>query len=89
MSLRRSLTVVVLALWVLLGPVAMAFDGCASMGATCEAPCAASSCAVVAPTGGLIAPVPIAYLWAPAHGRLPATFFSALEPPPKSPLAAS
>ncbi len=88
MSPRGLLTVVMLALWVLLGPVSMAFDGCASMGAACEAPCGVSASAAVAPAG-LMAPAPVAYLFSPAHDRLPTHTLSALELPPKFPLAAS
>ena len=44
---RHGLTaVILLAIWLLLGPVAMAFDGC--MG--CELPCAQLACAMPSPT---------------------------------------
>ena len=36
---------VMLAIWLLLGPVAMAFDGCVG----CELPCAQMACAIAAP----------------------------------------
>src|SRR5438132_6309269 len=40
---RRLLILLTLALWVVSGPIGMAFDGCAMMGAMCEAPCGVSS----------------------------------------------
>jgi hypothetical protein len=42
---KRVWGVVFVAIWLLLGPVAMAFDGCAG----CELPCAQMACAVPAP----------------------------------------
>ena len=49
MSGHRLLAVALLAVWLLLGPVAMAFDGC--MG--CELPCAQPACAVMFPVLGM------------------------------------
>lgn len=45
MKKRAIAGLALLAIWLLLGPVAMAFDGC--MG--CELPCAQIACAVPAP----------------------------------------
>ena len=42
---RLILGLVLVAVWLLLGPVAMAFDGCLG----CELPCAQMACAVPAP----------------------------------------
>jgi len=42
---RLILGLVLMAVWLLLGPVAMAFDGCVG----CELPCAQIACAVPAP----------------------------------------
>ena len=42
---RLILGLVLMAVWLLLGPVAMAFDGCAG----CELPCAQMACAVPGP----------------------------------------
>lgn len=41
--------IVFIAIWLLLGPVAMAFDGCAG----CELPCAQMACALSAPAPSL------------------------------------
>jgi hypothetical protein len=45
MSRHGLMAVTLLAIWLLLGPIAMAFDGC--MG--CELPCAQPACAVTSP----------------------------------------
>lgn len=42
---RQIVGLVLVAIWLLLGPVAMAFDGCVG----CELPCAQMACAVPAP----------------------------------------
>ena len=46
---KRAWGVVFIAIWLLLGPVAMAFDGCAG----CELPCAQMACALSAPVPSL------------------------------------
>jgi len=87
MARRRVLTLIVLALWVSFGPVAMAFGGCFLMGAMCDGPCGTSSHASFAPVPA-IGPGPIAYLDAPPRDRLPENTLAAAEPPPKQfPLA--
>src|SRR5712692_5936028 len=85
MSARRVTVMVVLAVWVLLGPVAMAFDGCTLMGAMCESPCAAMSF-----IGG---PVPIGFVSVDAvdavwlhQVEVAGITADPAEPPPKSPL---
>ena len=84
MSSRRILTLIVLALWLFLGPVSMAFDGCLLMGALCDGgPCGASSDRSFAPAP-TIGPGPIAYLEIQPRTPLPANTLAALEPPPKS-----
>jgi len=84
--LTPSLVVLALALWVLAGPIAMAFDGCAMMGAMCEAPCGVSSY-IVAPTlpaGAVLQP--LAYLSPhPTHDPT-AIVVGPLTPPPKASL---
>jgi hypothetical protein len=44
MNRRRVVVGIVLVLWALLGPIGIAFNGCALMGGTCGAPCALTSC---------------------------------------------
>src|SRR5712692_8341870 len=61
MARRRILTLVVLALWVTFGPVAMAFGGCFLMGAMCDGPCGTSSPASFAPAPAM-GLGPISYL---------------------------
>ena len=79
---RRVLTLVVLALWVSFGPVAMAFDGCFLMGAMCDGPCGTSSHVSFAPAPAT-GPGPIAYLEIQLQNRLPDNTLAAAEPPPK------
>jgi hypothetical protein len=88
MARHRILTVIVLALWVFLGPVAMAFGGCFLMGAMCDGPCGTSSLTsfVPAPATG---PEPMAYLETRLQSRLPDTALAAAEPPPKHSAVAS
>lgn len=82
---RRLVIVAVmsLALWVVSGPIAMAFDGCAMMGAMCEAPCGVSSYIVAPAIDGVGGLQPIAYLQ--AQTTPPPALFSPgpLTPPPK------
>ena len=83
---RPLLSVLILVLWLVSGPVAMAFDGCAMMGAMCEAPCGVSSYIagpVVTDLDGL---QPLAYLGAPSTAQPPVVNVSPLTPPPKSTL---
>jgi hypothetical protein len=44
MNRRRVVVGIVVVLWAIFGPIGMAFNGCAMMGATCGAPCALTSC---------------------------------------------
>jgi len=85
MSTRfRALTVVVVILWALIGPIGMAFDGCV-MGVMCEAPCGLTSVMVS------IAPAAVVVL--SVHGDVPpvvqahpAGVQRVLEPPPRASL---
>jgi hypothetical protein len=85
-SVRLLLIAAVLVLWVVSGPVGMAFDGCAMMAAMCEAPCGVLSYIAGPPVTGLTAPQPLTPLeiW-PATQRAVADA-GPLTPPPKSPL---
>ena len=86
MSGKQALALLILTLWVLLGPIAMAFDGCLLMGAMCDGgPCATSSSTVFAPAP-LIGLEPIGLLAQAPSPSLPPNSFASLEPPPKSPL---
>src|SRR6266566_8520699 len=66
---RRLLILLTLALWVIAGPVGMAFDGCAMMGAMCEAPCGVVSYISGPVVTGLAVPQPLAYLESPAPAQ--------------------
>jgi len=81
-GLRLAVTIVVVLLWGLFVPVAMAADHCAAMGGMCEGPCGASS-TVAMPT------VPAAtdlITRAPSQPvpAIPQPDGTALELPPKS-----
>jgi hypothetical protein len=89
MTGKRVLTVAVLMLWLLLGPIAMAFNGCLLMGTLCDGgPCANFSSTAFVPAP-LIGPGPIGLLAAVPRLVLPANSPATLEPPPKSPLLAA
>ena len=89
MTCKRALTVAVLVLWILLGPIAMAFDGCLLMGTLCDGgPCANFSSTAFVPAL-LIGPGPIGFLAAAPRRMLPANSPATLDPPPKSPLFAA
>ena len=82
---RRRFQVIVpllIALWVLSAPLAMASNDCMAMGAMCDGPCGASSCVASVPvTLIVVAPVasaePLAAMNAPEPPRV------VLELPPK------
>ena len=70
----------VLGLWVLLGPVAMAFQDCEGM---CEGPCGVLPAIPSAvPNGTMLDPMRDLAL--PARPCLPGTLSRILDPPPKS-----
>jgi len=86
MSGKKALALAVLTLWVVLGPIAMAFDGCLLMGTLCDGgPCANCSSTVFVPAP-LISLGPVGVLAPASSPSLPPNSFSSLEPPPKSPL---
>jgi hypothetical protein len=82
-SSRRLITVFVLVVWVLLGPIAMTYGGCAGMGAMCMGPCALTSCVLsIAPN---IAPLPlVAYLQIQPLECHPTSLLKVPDPPPRS-----
>ena len=82
MSSRRPLVLLVLGLWLLLGPIAMAF---ASYEGMCEAPCGLLF-AMRPPVASVTLLEPGRYLAPPARPGLPGTPSRVLEPPPKSAL---
>ena len=58
-----------LALWVVSGPIGMAFDGCAMMGTMCEASCGISSHISGPVPTDLVRLEPLAYLASPSTAR--------------------
>lgn len=79
MSLTRPVALLVLGLWVLLGPIAMAF---ASSEGMCEGSCGALS-AMLNPVASGTLLEPGRDLAPPARPGLPGTPSLVLEPPPK------
>jgi len=80
------LAVVTLVLWVVSGPIAMAFDGCAMMGTMCEAPCGISSYIVGPIVPALVAIPSATSLPESAARQLALAPANPLDPPPKFPL---
>jgi hypothetical protein len=80
-ALRIAMTLLVILVWGLFVPFAMAADHCAAMGSMCEGPCGASSTATAPAVPGytvLVSRAPS--MPAPA---VPQSDRSTLEPPPK------
>lgn len=82
MRFRRLITLTVVAVWLLLGPIAVAFDGCAAMGAMCEGPCGISS-ALQVPAVSTV-PEVLSYLNGQPYEHLPTRSLVTLELPPRS-----
>jgi len=81
MSSRRLVTVMVMVLWVLLGPVGMAFS-CAGMDG-CDALCGTTSAAVQIPTA-VASEGPVHWVGSSLDGHLPLNSGHVLDAPPKS-----
>jgi hypothetical protein len=86
MTRRRLIVATVLVLWVLLGPLGMAFNGCAMMG-SCGAPCALTTC--VLPSVSIQAPLPVTFVQAALLGPLSSPLVKVPTPPPRSLVAAA
>ena len=81
--LRPLLIAITLALWIVAGPVGMAFDGCAMMSAMCEAPCGVLPY-IVAPVAPVLAVrSPLAYLGSSFDEQPTVLSVRPLTPPPK------
>ena len=72
-----------LAVVVLVGPLAMVFTSCALTGAMCGGACGVSSCALIG-ASVVTTLVPVALVFAPAPSRLLTIDIAGLEPPQKS-----
>jgi hypothetical protein len=82
MTRRRLVVAITLVFWVLLGPVGMAFSGCAMM-ATCGAPCALTSC--VMPSISIQAvPLSVTFVQAALFSSPSSTFMKVPPPPPRA-----
>jgi hypothetical protein len=79
---RVLVTVLVIVVWGVFTPVAMATDHCFLMGGDCEAPCGASSYVAAAPVSVMFIE-PVAVTDALVADHAPAAPLSVLELPPK------
>lgn len=82
MRIRSAVALALLALLLVVPPVAMATDHCAGMGHMCEAPCGATVGAAVVPAHSL-PPDLLTSLEPQVVPLLPVTFVLASDPPPK------
>jgi hypothetical protein len=82
-SSRRQVILVVLLLWTIAGPIAMAFSGCVAMGGMCGSPCALTSCVLSRPPNPISPPLitPVLIQGANYH---PMAFIRVPDPPPRS-----
>jgi hypothetical protein len=87
MRLRLVVVVALLAVWVLWGSVAVAFDHCAMMGALCEAPCGLGILGLptVVPSLPKLAPTSVS---PPLDQKVPTAAPAGLDPVPRSHLSA-
>jgi hypothetical protein len=81
MTRRHIVVGFVVVLWVLFGPVGMAFNGCAMMG-TCGAPCALTSC--VMPSVSIQVPLPVTFVPSELFLFPSSTLVKVPTPPPRS-----
>lgn len=81
---RPLMITVTLMIWLVSGPVGMAFDGCAMMGAMCEAPCGAMLQIVTPAAPDLAGLSPVSYLASPLDERPIVLGLRPPSPPPKS-----
>jgi hypothetical protein len=83
MRVRRFVTLILLVVWVLLGPLSMTYIGCAGMGAMCGSPCALPSC-LLTPLPNL-SELPLMSYVSAFRPRRPLTIFLQIpDPPPKA-----
>src|SRR6266446_6384900 len=86
MNGRRILSLVLLAVWGLFGPMAIAFGDCAAAAASCHLICTPIACPAPVPA---MTPEAVAAL-VPQPEPVPVTIgLCTHEPPPKSPLSAA
>src|SRR2546422_10609500 len=85
----RWLGLLIAVLWVLAGPIAMAFGGCAVMGGMCEAPCGAGAYAFQASPEQPILPLVVVLPESPTEFIVNIAIRVPALPPRTSPLSAS
>jgi hypothetical protein len=83
MRSRRLGVMLVLLVCIGLGPIGMACNGCAAMGAMCGSPCALTSYALSAPYSPLSLS-PLSLLYIKLSDPHPTTILEIPDPPPRS-----
>lgn len=83
----RKLIIMVLLMFLVVAPVAMAADGCSGIGMVCDAPCSAP-CVSVSPSTGDPVLTPVAALVPPEPPSIRVGALQVLDAPPKSLLLA-
>lgn len=83
MGSRRLITAGVLVVWALLGPLALAGEACAGMGAMCEGPCGGTVC-LTPRSAGSSTPAQTASLWLQPPDEFLTVLLAVPELPPKS-----
>ncbi len=83
----RNLIIVMLLMFLVAAPVAMAADGCSGMGVACDSPCSVPCVSVSSSTGDAVL-TPVGALVPPAPPSMPAGALQVLDAPPKSLLLA-
>jgi hypothetical protein len=81
MNRRRVIVGIVLVLWACLGPIGMAFNGCALMGAICGAPCALTSC--IMPSVSIQVSLPVTFVEGERFLHPPTALVKVPTPPPR------
>ena len=82
MRWRVLLVLALVALWTLVGPIALAFAHCATMAAPCASPCALGAIVVEAPSSGPVS-APPAILEALSGPSLSKLALPGLDPVPR------
>lgn len=82
MRARRFVSLILLVVWVLIGPLSMTYIGCAGVGAMCGSPCALPSCLLTS-LPYLSALQLVSYVSAALPERPPTIFLQIPDPPPK------
>jgi hypothetical protein len=82
MRRQRTIVVLVLLLWALLGPIGMPFTSCPLMSLACDDLCGATALRVVVPAASVTL-LPMSMAGGLPAGHLPTPVVFAVDPPPR------